>query len=68
MPNKSIPKKFYRGDNRCTARTVGEIKDLLAELPDDLPVQAPFGEPVQLIVYNHGRPDMHLEVVEADEE
>jgi hypothetical protein len=32
----SIPKQFYNGDNQPKANTVGELKALLAQLPDEL--------------------------------
>lgn len=37
--SKEIDKKFYRGDQeRPMAETVGELKKLLNELPDELPI------------------------------
>lgn len=32
----SIPKKFHNGDSQPKANTVGELKAILAQLPDDL--------------------------------
>ncbi|MEN9635057.1 MAG: hypothetical protein RL077_3461 [Verrucomicrobiota bacterium] len=54
--------------NHPTARNVRQLKKLLAELPDDLPVSDGWGKPPQLIVYNHGKDDMHLQLAEGDDE
>ena len=59
-----IPKKYYKGDNHPIARTVGELKAALSELPNELRVEAGFGEAMQLVVYNHGSDDEHLEIIE----
>jgi len=64
----SIPRKYYKRDKHPTARTVGELKAALAELPDDLRVEAGFGEAMELVVYNHGTDDEHLEIREHDED
>jgi len=63
-----IPKKFYRGDNQPIAENVGELKAILNELPDDLRVDGGWGNPVQVVVYNHGKPDMRLSFEEAEEQ
>lgn len=63
----TIPKRYYKAGNHPKAETVGELKKLLAELPDDLPVHHTWGAGPELIVYNHGRPDMHLEFTEPDD-
>jgi hypothetical protein len=67
MPT-TIHKKFYKAGNHPSARTVGQLKAILQELPDDLRIEAGFGAAVQAIVYNHGQPDMHLELVEHEDE
>jgi len=64
----NIPPKFYKGRNHPTARTVGELKAALAELPDDLRVDiGGFGAAMELVVYNHGTDSEHLGVREHDE-
>jgi len=50
MKNK-IPKKFYRGDNKPRANTVGELKKIINELPDDLPLD-PHENGCSVVVYN----------------
>lgn len=66
--NAIIPKKFYKAGNHPTARTVGELKEILEELPDDLRVEAGFGDMAQVVVYNHGQYDMHMEVIGYEED
>ena len=61
---KPIPEKFYKGDKHPTARTVGQLKKILAELPDSLTIESDFGDDVELVVYNHGESDQHLEIRE----
>jgi hypothetical protein len=61
-----IDEKFYRGEDHPTAHTVGELKQLLSELPDELGVQEGFNDGVRLVVYNHGRVDERLEFEEID--
>jgi len=57
----TIDPKFYMGDiTQPIAETVGELKAILQELPDDLPIEFGFGEAVQLVVFNHNKEDMHL--------
>ena len=66
MPLK-IPPKFYNESfDHPIALTVGELKAILDELPDDLPVESIFSEGVVVVVYNHGKKDMHLEFEEVD--
>ncbi len=37
LKRDDIPKRFYHGEHqRPRARTIGELKELLAQLPDDL--------------------------------
>ncbi len=59
-----IPEKFYKGSKHPTARTVGQLKKILAELPDSLPIESGFEKRVELVVYNHGQSDQHLEIRE----
>ena len=64
--NMTIAEKFYKdgAKPKPIAYDVGELKKLLSELPDDLPIELSFGEGVELVVYNHGHPSMHLSFVE----
>jgi hypothetical protein len=50
---KEIPERYYSDDENPAAYTVGELKALLNELPDDLCIQQGFGDGVVLVVYNH---------------
>lgn len=65
--NMNIPEKYYRGEHPVIA-TVGELKACLAELPDDLPIEGGFSRKVEVVVYNHGDFDVHLELSEHYEE
>lgn len=50
-----IPEKYYKGDaeeRHPHAHTVGELKKLLDELPDDLTIETTFNEGVALVVFN----------------
>jgi hypothetical protein len=53
-----IPAKFFRGEGSgCLAHNVGTLKKLLAELPDDLPINGDLeddngNECVRVVVYN----------------
>jgi len=51
-----IDQKFYKKD-LPTARTVGELKALLSELPDDLPID---DEQVSVVVFNIKSDNTHL--------
>ena len=64
LMNKTIPTKFYIGDNKPIVRTVGELKALLEELPDDLRVSGGWGKAAQVTVFNHGLKDAYLELME----
>ena len=64
----SIPDKFHKAGKQPHATNVGQLKQLLTELPDDLSVQAEFGEPVELVVYNYGQWDQHLQIREHNED
>jgi len=60
--------KFYHADfEHPKAYTVGELKEILAELPDDLRIKQGFEDGVKLIIYNHGF-NPHLELEEIDED
>jgi hypothetical protein len=65
---KTIPKRYYKAGNHPLAGTVGELKKLLNDLPNDLPIECGFSSCAQLVVYNHGQSDMHLELIEPDED
>lgn len=63
-----IPKKFYTAGKCPVVKNAGELKVILAELPDELPIEASFGRSVQVVVYNYKYDDCHLSIEEADEE
>ncbi|MFA5340164.1 MAG: hypothetical protein WC332_00160 [Clostridia bacterium] len=63
-----IPEKFYRGDDHPKAYTVGELKKVLSELPDDFPIMQCFEEGVMIVVYNYNQEDVHLEFEEIEED
>ena len=48
---EEIDPKFYKGGSKPIVHTVSELKELLSELPDDLPIM-PDEDGVALIVYN----------------
>ncbi len=60
----TIPKKFYIAGNHPRAFTIGELKKLLSELPDDLPLRAGFANGAELVVFNHGDYSQHLQLQE----
>lgn len=66
MSKKAIPEKFWKGEESPQARTVGQLVDLLAELPRTMRVEASFGAKVQVIVWNHGTEDEHVSIDSAD--
>lgn len=61
-----IPDKFHKGQEHPTAENVGQLKALLSELPDDLRIEVGFGYPAELVVYNYGTDEEHLEFIEAE--
>lgn len=61
-----IPKKFYKHGEHPVAATVGELKAILAELPDDLRISDGWGGVPAVVVYNHGRADVQLQLCEQD--
>ena len=67
---KDLPEKFYRKADGTgypvLAYTVGELKKVLEELPDDIPIQQGFEEGVHVVVYNALHEDIHLEFEEID--
>jgi len=55
-----VPKKFTQGDN-VVAPTVGDLINLLSELPKDLPTSGwPEREVLKLTVYNISLDNPHL--------
>jgi len=64
-----INEKFYRlgTEGHPKIYTVGELKEILGELPDDLPIKQGFGDGVMLIVYNHDDGEDHLEFEEIED-
>lgn len=62
-----IPEKFYKGPNkRPSPRNVGELKALLAELPDTLPVKFGPLSRADVVVYNVSTADRFLCLREAE--
>lgn len=61
-----IPQKFWKGENQPIAENVGELKKILSELPDELPIERGFGGAPKVVVYNHGYETEHLEFEEND--
>lgn len=58
-----IPLKFYSAEHEAPkASTVGDLKAILAELPDDLRIDMGFGEIAELYVFNLGTDDEHLSI------
>lgn len=61
-----ISPRFYKDDQpRVVVETVGELKEWLNQLPDDLPVHQGFGGSATLTVYNISE-NPHLEFEESD--
>jgi hypothetical protein len=66
-----IAPKFYHADfENPRAYTVGELKEILVELPDDLAIKQGFEYGVALVIYNDDNMygDSHLEFEEIEEE
>lgn len=63
-----IPERFYKGNDQPQARTVGEMKTLLDELPDSLPLCCGFQGACQLVVYNVSTGSPFLSFQELDED
>ena len=62
-----IPQEYYKSDMcQPIVHNVAELKARLQELPDGMPIEIGFSDAVQLVVYNHGTPDMHLTFLEVD--
>lgn len=63
------PKFYMAGEKRPEATNVGELKAILNELPDDLPVGIGFS-PERLVVrmYNARRHDSFLTFEEPDDD
>lgn len=64
----NIDKKFYKAGKHPVAQNVGELKALLAELPDDLPLSDGWQNAPCLIVYNYGQHDVHLQLCEQEDD
>ena len=60
-----IHKKFYDYTEKPTAKNVGQLKAMLEELPDDLPVRGEWTKAVELTVYNlHS--NTHLRITDTN--
>lgn len=55
-----IPEKFYKGNYHPYAFTVKELRAILSELPDDLPIRFGSGVAMECIVYNVNSGDTYL--------
>lgn len=66
----SIPSKFIRTSSYPTAKTAGQLRSILSELPDDLPVRVScqFGGSVAVVVYNYGTDSVHAAIEEHDDD
>ena len=64
-----IPKKFwYDSEPTPAAYTVGELIEILQELPPELALSAGFGDGAMVVLYNINRDGMHVEVTEIEDE
>lgn len=63
----NIPEKFFKAGKHPRAQNVGQLKKLLAELPDDLPVCDGWGGSPEVVVFNIRQDDRHLQLVDAHE-
>jgi hypothetical protein len=61
MLREVIPDHFWRGNTSPKAHTVGQLRRLLSELPDDLSVQCELEGYVTVTVVNVGDDDLDLE-------
>lgn len=52
---KRIPKRFYHGDEKPVAKTVGELIELLKQIPPELQLTL-YRKGLQVIVYNISYP------------
>ena len=67
MSNSKIPEKYCkRNINKPRAYTVKELRKLLKQLPNNLPIEQGFEGGVMLIVYNVSRGNPHLEFIEVE--
>jgi hypothetical protein len=60
---KDLPEKFYKESGSgypVIAYTVGELKEALNDLPDDIEIMQDDGRGVHLIVYNASYESIHL--------
>ena len=63
------PKFYMAGEPRPEATTVKELKAILDELPDDLPVGAGFSQERLVVkLYNARRHDAHLAFEEPEDD
>ena len=65
----TVPKKFWH-DSEPTpvAYTVGDLIDILKELPSELPVTTGFNDGAMVVLYNIDKGGMHVEIVELEPE
>jgi len=63
----TVPEKFYKQTIAPQADTVGELINLLSELPSDLPINQGYGAGGTAIVVFNIKHEAHLEFLEIDE-
>lgn len=67
---KDLPEKFYREADGTgfpvVAYTVGELKEALKDLPDDIDIRQDHEPGVHVIVYNAGYTNTHLSFEENE--
>ena len=70
MTRTEIPTKFYKGDDKPVANTVGELIEILKELPAELPVDQGFnnGGTVVVVFNVDSEPFVEFLEVEQDED
>ena len=67
MNTNTIHKKFYRQEfSRPSAYTVGELLEILKQLPPELEIESDFSSGVELVVYNM-KTNRHLQFREIEE-
>ena len=67
---KDLPQKFYRKADGTgypvLAYTVGELKKVLEDLPDDIPILQDDEPGLHVVVYNAAYESIHLEFEKND--
>lgn len=63
----NIPTKFYKGEDRPVANTVGELIEILKELPAELPVDQGFNNKGTVVVVFNVDSDPFVEFLEVED-